>query len=195
MSLAHGPCGDTGGSYQFHPSGDTGCETKILLEGNGISEVKDSITILCWVYLSNNSTRGCLLRYGRNDRKFVCMGVADGKLYYAMKTKMEKVVKGHKELTSQQWYYVGASFNHTNREVNLWVDGIKMKNTSVFNSVKEHEWRCGEGPKVKFGAALNGRIAAMQVYNLSLNKEQINAVKYAHRMNGKDSTILHVRTS
>ena len=182
MSLAHGPCGDTGGSYQFHPSGYTGCGTKILLEGNGISEVKDSITILCWVYLSNNSTRGCLLRYGRNDRKFVCMGVADGKLYYAMKTEVmrEKVVKGHKELTSRLWYYVGASFNHTNREVNLWVDGIKMKNTSVFNSVKEYERRCGVGLNVKIGAGFNGRIAAMQVYNLSLNKEQINTVKYAH---------------
>ena len=177
VSLANGPDGKPNGSYQFHGNNTS----YIDFPNNGSLDVEHSITMLCWVYFSQNTT-GPLFIYSNNTNKSVGMYIQKNKLL-ARITGMNKgqkfTLKLKNKLVSNQWHYVGASYNHDAGKLNLWVNGKKRRHQNVETQMTlatTYDLRMGSQGNYHF---FMGRIAAVQVYNVALNKQQIEAARYA----------------
>ena len=76
VSLATGPNGDIGGSYQLsgHPN------SYIEFPNDGGLDLKHSITLLCWLYLENANIAPVII-YNPSGKWSVCFWILYGKLY------------------------------------------------------------------------------------------------------------------
>lgn len=167
--LAPGPDGKPRGSYQF--SGDSG--SYIEFPNNGGLNVKNSITVLCWVYMETSDVSGRLFTYNNPTQWGIRLKINSGKL----RTRF----KGGTPLTTdlplepKQWHHVGSSYNHNTGKANLWLNGTKVEEEDIGAVILATE------QTVRMGATFKGRITAMQIYNVALTAEQINEVKDAGR--------------
>ena len=141
--------------------------------------------MICWVYISKSSN--CLgplfVYYDKvNSDEYFGMAILNAKLA-VYKEGVALPYLQSEILASNHWLYVGVSYDHKNKETSLWVNGTKVQRE--FNA----EWTFDTGYRaVRMGAVylqnwdmtctFKGRITVMQVYNVSLNKRQIEAVKY-----------------
>ena len=95
-------------------------------------------------------------------------------------------------LVLNQWHYVGFTYNHITGIADLWLDNQRVAQRNIGTGLS-----LSTQDDVRMGALENdgryfkGRITAMQIYNVALTKEQINAVENA----GQGNIILlwHVR--
>ena len=183
VSLADGPDGKASGSYQFHGTEDSYIE---FPNNAGTLDARNSITMLCWVYISKSSNfSGPLFIYYNktNGDKFFGMAIRNAKLASYFKGIVSPDIQSAR-LESNHWHYVRTSYDHNNNEVSLWVNG-----TIVVQTKFDANWSLDTGYRaVRMGAIFlksrqktfkfKGRITAMQVYNFSLTEKQIEAVKY-----------------
>ena len=176
VSLADGPDGRANGSYQFDGTDECYIEFPNV---TGTLDARPSITMLCWVNITNCS--GPLFFYysKSNSRRYFGMAISNFSLAAYFKG-IKATIKSAERLGSNHWHYVGASHNHTSKKARLWVNG------TVVNEGLVHDWTLGTGyDAVRIGTEVlkiktfkfRGRIAALQVYNASLTKQQIEAVK------------------
>lgn len=177
MSLADGPDGKSNGSYQFYGNN----ASYIELPNNGGVGVKRSITVLCWVNFSPN-TSGPLFVFGSTHtlENFFGMYINGNKLFAEFKgQQLPSQQLWSNELKSNQWHYVGASYNHNTGNVTLWGNETRLAQ-KYFDSGQtvstSHNVRMGSD--WTDNSNFEGQITAMQVYNFSLTKEEIKAVKY-----------------
>ena len=88
------------------------------------------------------------------------------------------------KLMLNSWNYVGFSYNNKNNSAILWINGTRVGQEKFTSG-----WTLGAGYRtVRMGSVnlavwvepstFEGRITVMQVYNVSLTKQQIEAVKY-----------------
>ena len=183
VSLADGPDGKANGSYQFSGTNESYIE---FPNNAGTLYARPSITMLCWVYISNSSGP-LFIYYNKNDRgKHFGMAIAKARLAYfsGIQTGLQEICS-KETLGSNRWHYVGASYDNTSKKARLWVNGSLDKEIDVpsWNLPTEYS-------AVRMGAVFlknwhgqktykfKGRIATMQIYNLSLTEQQIKAVKY-----------------
>ena len=182
VSLADGPDGKANGSYQFHGTEDSYIE---FPNNAGTLDARHSITMLCWVYISKSIFSGPLFIYYNktNSDKFFGMFISNAKLVAYFKGNALLHIQSE-TLDSNHWHYVGASYDHKTNGLSLWING-----TTVRQEIFATEWTRTTGYKaVRMGAIFlkswhgtlkfKGRITAMQVYNISLTEQQIEAVKY-----------------
>ena len=175
VTLAAGPNGKTGGSYQF-----TGkANSYIEFPNNGGLDAKRSITMLCWLYPQN--TNGPIFNYKTSGSWGVHMWVVSGKLF-ARFTKRNyqftPALTTSQSLALNQWQYVGASYNHNTGVASLWLDGQQVMQTNIGAGMTlgTHD-NVRMGAKVGDGRYFKGRIAAMEIYDVALTEEQVNTVK------------------
>ena len=177
VTLAAGPNGKTGGSYQF-----TGqANSYIEFPNNGGLDTQRSITMLCWLY--PQSTDGPIFNYKTSGSWGVHMWVVSGKLF-ARFTKRNyqftQALTSSKSLALNEWQYVGASYDHNTGIASLWLDGQQVVQTIIGTGIT-----LGTQDNVRMGAKegdrrfFKGRISAMQIYDVALTEEQTNAVKIA----------------
>ena len=170
--LAEGPDGNTDGSYQF--SGKQ--KSYINFSNDGILNVKHSITLLCWLNTTTASGSVPFLKYNRADYGDVQLKINDGFLVAQYKNK--KQLTTNQSMAPNQWHYVGLSYEHNTGIVSLWVNGTRVKKKTIRADIT----LAAEHHIIIMGAEnFEGRITAMQVYDVALTEEQINAVKYAGR--------------
>ena len=181
VTLAPGPNGKAGGSYQF-----TGqANSYIEFPNNGGLDTERSITMLCWLYPQN--TDGPIFNYKTSGSWGVHMWVVSGKLF-ARFTKRNyqftQALTTSQSLALDQWQYVGASYDHNTGVASLWLDGQQVVQTNIGAGMN-----LGTQDNVKMGAKvgdrryLKGRVAAMQVYDVALTEGQVKAVKIAGQGN------------
>ena len=177
VSLAPGPNGKAAGSYQF-----TGqANSYIEFPNNGGLDAKRSITMLCWLYPQN--TDGPIFNYKTSGSWGVHMWVVSGKLF-ARFTKRNyqftQPLATSKYLALNHWQYVGASYDYNTGVTSLWLDGKQVVQTNIGAGLT-----LGTQDNIRMGAKggdgryFKGRIAAMQIYDIALMKEQVKAVKNA----------------
>ena len=174
VSLAAGPDGKAGGSYQFAGNANSYIE----FPNNGGLDTQHSITLLCWIYLQNSA--GPLFNYKANGWGVHMWIVAPEKLYIRFRRRdyhMPPHLLTAQRLPLNQWYHVGASYDYTTGIASLWLNGqlVVQQNLGAGMTLATQEnVRMG----VKGGDAryFKGRISAMQVYNVALTAEQISAV-------------------
>ena len=175
VSLAPGIDGKEGGSYQF--AGNIG--SYIEFPNNGGLDVKHSITILCWVYPQNRD--GPLFQYGGTHRWGVLLWMSKGKLYAYFP---QRNYQGSKflyydalALAFNQWHYVGCSYDFISGEANVWLNGQSVVKMNIGKEVE-----LATEDEVRIGAInmdrryFQGRVTAVQLYDVALNAEQIKAV-------------------
>ena len=190
MSLAAGPDGKPGGSYQFSGSANSYIE----FPNNGGLDVTHSITLLCWVYPQN--TDGPIFNYLPTGRNWgVHMWMVWGKLF-ARYTHRNYIFTPHllsaQAPTLNQWHYMGTTYDHTTGVARLWLDGQKAAELNIgANMMLATQDNVRMGVKSGDPRYFKGRISAMQVYNVALTPEQINEVKNAGRGRNRNSFIMH----
>ncbi|XP_078346947.1 uncharacterized protein LOC144632226 [Oculina patagonica] len=178
VSLATGPDGKPGGSYQFagHAS------SYIEFPNSGGLHVKHSITMLCWVYLETPYASGPLFNYGLIVFWGVHFRISYGKLVAHFKDSADEPLTTTQSLAAKQWYYVGSSYDHNTGNASLWLNGTRVVHKKIGADIT-----LATGHEVRMGARANpddpryfmGRITAMQVYDVALTAEHINEVKDA----------------
>ena len=176
-SLAPGSNGKAAGSYQF-----TGqANSYIQFPNGGGLDAKRSITMLCWLYPQN--TDGPIFDYKTSGSWGVHMWVVSGKLFARFTKRNYQFTQGlitSNSLVLNQWQYVGASYDHNTGVASLWLDGQQVVQTNIGAGLT-----LGTQDDVRMGAKggdgryFRGRIAAMQIYDVALSEEQVNAVKNA----------------
>ena len=175
MSLAAGPDGHPGGSYQFSGQANSYIEFPNI---EGI-DAQHSITMLCWVYLETSDVSGPLFNYNNPSIYWgVQLWISFGKL--VARFNNDKELTTTQPLAAKQWHYVGSSYDNNTGNASLWLNGTE----AVYENI-------GAGitlaTKLEVSAIgyFKGRITALQIYDVALTADQINEVKDAGRGRNK----------
>ena len=180
VSLAQGPFGKGNGSYQFHGTEDSYIE---FPNNAGGLDAQHSITMICWVYISESSTSGPLFIYYNKPYAETWFGMAIKNATLAAYFGSDVLsFTQKKKLTSNHWHYVGVTYDHGEEEARLFVNGKIVGSRSFSTGFRRNK-------AVRMGAVslmtkrgnrtfkFKGRISAVQVYNVSLTEQQIDDVK------------------
>ena len=184
VSLAAGPDGHPGGSYQFSGQANSYIEFPNI---EGI-DAQHSITMLCWVYLETLDVSGPLFNYKNNVFSGVYLSISSGKLVTRFKNDDNELTTTQ-QLTEKQWNYVGSSYDNNTGNASLWLNGTEAVYENIGAGITldtELEVRMGatastDGPIGYF----KGRITALQIHDVALTAEQINELKHAGRGRNK----------
>ena len=183
VSLAAGPDGHPGGSYQF--SGQANSYIEFPNEGG--LDAQHSITMLCWVYLETLDVSGPLFNYNNPSIYWgVQLWISFGNL--VARFKVNKKLTTTQPLAAKQWHYVGSSYDNNTGDASLWLNGTEAvyENIGAGTTLDtELEVRMGATAYTDEQRYFTGRITAMQIYNIALTAEQINEVKHAGRGRNK----------
>lgn len=93
----------------------------------------------------------------------------------------------HTELKPEDgWKFVGASYDSSSGDARLWVDGNEVQKLNIgTNLLLATQDSVRMGVKIGDGRFFKGRIAQMQVYNVALSQEQIQAIRSKTQVAGK----------
>ena len=175
VSLAPGPNGIAGGSYEF--SGSPNSFIEFPNSEGGPLDVRYSLTMLCWVYY--NGQDGPLFNYMPDRAWGVHLWVFHGKLFVRF-TKRDYSFTPHLLHTALAggWKFVGATYDNSTGNAKLWVDGFVVKTLNIgagLDLATQDSIRMGA--KNYDGRYFKGRIAQMQVYDKDLTREQIQVIQ------------------
>lgn len=184
VDIADGRKGQTNGSYRFtSQAGDSYIE----FPNSGGLHVKDSITILFWMYPQN--TDGAILKYKTSYPWDIHMRMVSGKLlthFCHENYEHTPQLITDQPLPLNQWHHVGWSYDHKTGVASLWLNGnqIKKQNMEVGMPLATQDSvilgaKGGERPYFQ------GRITAMEIYKIALSRKQINAIGKATQSNLK----------
>ena len=175
VSLASGPDGSAGGSYEFY--GTSNSYIEIPNSAGEPLDVRYSMTMLCWVYY--NGQDGPLFNYRTSGAWAVHLWVVHGKLFVRFNRRDYSFTNHllHTALTGG-WKFVGASYDRKTGDAKLWVNGAVVQTLNIgagLDLATQNSIRMGV--KSGDGRFFKGRIAQMQVYDKALTQRQIQAIK------------------
>ena len=183
VSLAAGPDGHPGGSYQFSGKNNSYIE----FPNKGGLNAQHSITMLCWVYLETSGISGPLFNYkAQNMFSGVNLSISFGKL--VARFNNDKELTTTQPLAAKQWHYVGSSYDNNTGNASLWLNGTKVVHKNIGAGITldtKLDVRMGATASNDDQRYFTGRITAMQIFNIALTAEQINDVKHAGRGRNK----------
>ncbi len=175
VQLVEGPDGNPEGSYQFLGTLDSFIE----LPNNGGLDTKYSITVLMWIYPEGQE--GPLFNYRPSRGWGVHLWIVGAAFFCRLNRRDGFIVAplSSQSLNTGQWYYVGASYDYSTGVNRLWVDGTEVAQTNLGTFTLGTDYPVRIGAKIDdiYDRYFKGRVARVQVYNTSLNQEQILAVK------------------
>ena len=173
VTLAAGRKSREGGSYRFTGQADSYIE----FPNNGRPEAKDSITILFWMYPQN--TDGTIFNYKTSNPWGIHMRMESGKLlahFTHRNYQQTPQLITHQPLQLNQWHQVGWSYDYETGMASLWLNGnhvVQQKiGVGIPLATQDNVILGATGGK---GPYFQGRITAMEIYNVALSKKQVNA--------------------
>lgn len=174
---APGPDGKPNGSYKFSGTVNSYIE---FPNGGGL-DVKNSITMLCWLYPGGQD--GPLFDYrGHKTGSWgVHLWVVSGQLFVRFNKRDYSSTQHllHTPLKPKDgWKFVGASYDQANGHAKLWVDGKVVQTLNIGANLQlATQDSVRMGVRVSDNRYFKGRIAQMQVYNVALTQEQVKLIK------------------
>ena len=179
VNLAAGRKARKNGSYQFTGQADSYIE----FPNNGGLDVKDSITILCWMYPEN--TDGPIFKY--NNPSGIHVRMESGRLlaeFTDRNYQRTSQLITDQPLPLNQWHHVGSSYDQRTGMASLWLNGKSVKELDVGNCrpLATHD-DVILGATDDQGPYFQGRITAMEIYNAALTKNQVKAIGKASQSN------------
>ena len=175
VGLAPGPDGRANGSYEFKGTSDSYIE--IANSAGDALDVHHSMTMLCWLYFGGQN--GPFFHYGTNNDSGVHFWVYDEKLHarFMQRNYSLTTALSHTTLTDD-WKFVGASYNSVSGNATLFVDGDVVQTVNIGAGLElATQDKVIMGRKIGDNRYFKGRIAQMQVYNLALTQEQIETIQ------------------
>ena len=187
VHTAPGPDGNPDGSYEFSGTANSYIE---FPNGGGL-DVKNSITTLCWLYPGGQD--GPLFNYRKRGRWGVHLWVLYDQLFVRFNKRdyslTQRLVNTHLK-PEDGWKFVGASYDQANGDAKLWVDGKVVQTLNIGANLQlGTQDSVRMGVKIGDGRYFKGRIAQMQVYNVALTQEQIQAIKERIYVNGTNAVV------
>ena len=188
VSLAPGPYGKEGGSYEFF--GNATSFIKFPNSPGGALDVRHSMTILCWVYHDEKGGRtGPIFDYNTGGKYGVHLWVVKGLFFARFNDRVfsHKPPLWHTSLAGG-WKFVGASYDNETGEIKLWADGA-LKQTLNIGAQKQlgTQARVQMGVREKDPRYFKGRISQLQIYNKALSQQQIS--KLATEPKGEKNSV------
>ena len=187
VSLTTGPFNTTDGAYEFWGDENSYIE---FPNGDNLLDVHNSISLMCWVRREGKG--GPLFQYDRYPLKWgVHISINKNRKFFnrivMADYKFRTPIVSKRPLERGKWVHVAATYNHTTGNNSIYVNGIlnETRNISTgFRIAAEGKVRMGAIKKGKNHGFLRAAVSHMEVYNVSLNANQIRAV-----MNKGNSTI------
>lgn len=163
IRYAPGPYGQPGESTEFFGRRNS----YIRFPNSGKLDVKDSITLLAWIFPIG---RGPIFEYFRGMRFWV---VRSDTLYVQFKRRNGRPTRAliKRRLYPRRWNYVGCTYNQRTGIATLWVDSRPVLTQNI------KRIRLATKTTAYMGGTFRGRIACMQVYSKALTGPQIKKVK------------------
>lgn len=186
VSLTTGPFNTTDGAYEFWGNKNSYIQ---FPNKHGLLDVQTSISLMCWVRPGGQD--GPLFQYEKVPWRWgVHIWIEKGKfrsrIYDADYTDKKIAIQSDQSLELGKWVHVAATYNHTTGNNSIYVNGILSATRNIGTG-----FRIAAVGKVRMGAVLvdntrflKAAVSHMEVYNVSLNANQIRAV-----MNKGNSTI------
>ena len=178
--LSLGPDGTRDGSYFFRGSQ----ASSITFSGDNW-DIRDSITILCWLYTYDNNAETVFLQYKNTTLSVFVYG----------KTLTLKIANLNGQsltgpLAEKGWAFVGVSYNENSAEAQLWIDGRKVNSTGRPADFIFH----GSHFLMLGGNNFKGKITQLMLFNSTLTQEQIRGIKARIKLPGEtEGYILKIR--
>lgn len=178
VSLTTGPFNTTDGAYEFWGNSKSYIQ---FPNGDKLLDVHNSISLMCWV--RHEDQDGPLFQYAKfklkwgvhiwinNNGRFFNRIVDAG---YNRKTG----IQSSRRLEVGKWVHVAATYNHITGLNSIYVNGILDATRNISTG-----FRIAAEGNVRMGAVnidkkrfLRAAVTHMEVYNVSLNASQIQAV-------------------
>ena len=174
VSLTTGPFNTIDGAYEFWGNENSYIE---FPNGEKLLEVNNSISLMCWVRPEGQD--GPLFQY--NKFKYgVHIWIVNGTFFNRIE-KDADYVRSNRSLEIGKWVHVAATYNHKTGQNSIYVNGILNATRSINKGL-----RIATEANVRMGSVdvsldteerfLRAAVSHMEVYNLSLNVNQIQAV-------------------
>ena len=180
VSLSLGPDGTRDGSYFFR-----GAQDSSITFSNDNVDIRDSITILCWLYTYDNNAETTFLQYKNTT---LSLSVHGKTIVLKNSNSNGESVTG--ALAEKGWTFVGVSYNETSAEAQLWIDGNNVNSTRLTTKLDS---KVSQFLKLG-GNNFAGKITQLMLFNLTLTQEQIRGIKGWIKLPGEtESYILKIR--
>ena len=172
VDLTVGPYNESTGAYKFFGNNKSYIEfpTDVLQ----VSQPQ-SITLMCWVQPGGQD--GPLFNYAQTDHGVGIWINLTGKFcYHEMKGQVfTKVIVTDASLAVGEWVHVAATYNHSNGENSLYINGVLTKslNIGLAHLITTNFPKALMG--VKRDRYFKGKIAQMKRYDAALDGAQIMA--------------------
>ncbi|XP_068706695.1 uncharacterized protein [Montipora foliosa] len=181
VTLAKGPDGREGGSYEFQHGGGL---IKFSNNQSGYLDMRYSVTILYWLYhLEFNSSQkdNYQIIYRNRTRKGLRIfdyrksDESQKRIIKSTYDKQHNITLWHKyEIQAlNSWRFLGTTYNRSSGEAKFWVDGTA---TETKNIGKDFELGTQYPLKIR-SHNFKGRITQLRIYNCPLTQEQILEIK------------------
>ena len=186
VSLTTGPFNTTDGAYEFWGNENSYIE---FPDGDNLLEVHNSISLMCWIRPEGKG--GPLFQYDMYHLKWgVHIWINKNEKFFnrIVEANYQKktAIVSRRPLERGKWVHVAATYNHITGNNSIYVNGI-LNETRIIST----GFRIAAVGKVRMGSVrverrtfLRAAVSHMEVYNFSLNVNQIRAV-----MNKGNSTI------
>ena len=187
VQTAPGPDGKPDGSHEFSGTANSYIE----FPNGGSLDVKNSMAMLCWLYPGGQN--GPLFNYGKRGSWGVRFWVSSGQLFVHLIERDYSPTNylDHTPLKPEDgWKFVGASYDQANGDAKLWVDGKAVQTVNIGANLQ-----LATQGSVKMGVMIGdaryfkGKIAQMQIYNVALTQEQVQAIKEKIFVNGTNAVV------
>ena len=179
VAFTRGPYNETDGAYEFSGNSSSYIE---FPNGDGILDVKYSITLMCWVRPEANY--GAIFNYNKAHTWGIHIWIVNGRFFHQI-TKFGSYASLPHILTDQplevgKWTHVAATYNHITGVNSIYVNGmlIKTQNIGTGFRIATNDRAVRMGVAVGSIRHFKGAIAQMAVYSVALSAQQIRAVMY-----------------
>ena len=178
VSLTTGPFNTTDGAYEFWGNKNSYIQ---FPNKHGMLDVQTSISLMCWVRPGGQD--GPLFQYEKVSWRWgVHIWIQKGKFrsrIYDADYDKKKAIQSDHSLELGKWVHVAATYNHRTGNNSIYVNGILNATRNISTG-----FRIAAEGKIRMGAVLvdktrflKAAVSHMEVYNVSLNENQIRAVK------------------
>ena len=173
--LASGPHGEVDGSYEFFGASNSYIE--FPSSAGGALDVRHSMTMLCWLY--SYGQEGPIFNYRTGGAYGVHLWEVSGMLFVRFNKRDYSLTTALKHTTlAGGWKFVGASYNSVSGDAKLWVDGVTVTALNIGAGLElATQDSIRMGTKINDHRHFKGRITQMQVYNVALTQEHIQAIR------------------
>ena len=178
MAVTSGLYNALDGAYEFAGNIHSYIE---FPNGDGILDVKHSITLMCWVRPGGQD--GPLFNYKKSGEWGVHIWIVNGKIFNRItksyKHEHREAISTDKPLEVGKWVHVAATYDHKTGVNIIYVDGkmSKAQNIGTGFEISTNDPEVRMGVKDGDDRYFKGAITQMRVYDVALSKQQILAVR------------------